>query len=700
MRRCLLLSVAIWACSIPLLAQDKPAAVTAAAYLRARSESGGFSISLADVARGLAAGRAPVVLDVRTAAAHERKHLDGSVSVPLADLSRAESLRKLPTDRPIIVVDSGDSSAIEAMVLLRLSGYDAHAMIGDVAGLVPPTAASAQSRPAGEKPVIPRPADSQLDTSPPQQPEESKPINKPAAAPLQAPPLTSPLASREFWLVVAAAVVLVGATLAYVVAVQPWLRSKPLREARASLSDPTPDFEGIEALLGRAVTAGLRKEDLAEARFLLAYVRARTGRYAEATTVLSDLVRTGDTSRETAYLNLWLSVIQKRWEEAQRIYEQNSDLLKGYLEANRLAGIVYLEVGRQFLLLREIDRGLNCFERLRELGEFADEIPKDIEDNEMVVAIEALFEGKFDLARERFVSAKDRAEQRAAPTLHARLGLLVCDWRSQEIPDVDAALDRIVSEILAGEVPRAPGEGPDVFARHVLLWHTVSRLFTWLALPAKKGLPERERKVLSERLAGLRKLDPDSSDADLIEGLVAYYFATDEDGQKRAIALLRDAQNKGVGVPEVVYLLECEDRLEQVREKRLDNYLILLKSYLSDPAVPSDLRRELYEYLNQFPRFEQLGDVDVSGDSVAPTVQDLQATSETVERHVRNLFRGYGNRQGSVTTTDIDSLVGQMRQSRETISQATGDLSKAQHKLMRVAGEALLPEEPLGSEGS
>ena len=678
MRRRRLLSVFLWACAIPVLAADQqPDVATTEAYLRARAERGGFSIAPADVAKTLAAGSNPTVIDVREPAAYARGHMSGALSMPFSTLS-TERIQGLPNDRPIIVADAGDGSAIEAMVLLRLAGYDARAMRGDVAGVMASTAAGAPS------------------SSDVRQPSDDPATGTSA----EAPPPAVPLVSRELWLVIIAAGALIGAALIYMFVVQPWLRGKPLRQAQAKLMDPTPDLEAVEALLGRAVTAGLRAADLTEARFLLAYVRARTGRYAEAATVVSDLVKTGDTSRETAYLNLWLSVMQKNWDDAQRCYEQNSDLLKGFPGASRLAGIVYLEVGRQCLLTRETDRGLSCFERLRQLGEFTDEIPKDIDDNELVVAIEALFEGRFDLARERFASAKSRAEQRATPTLHARLGLLACDWRSQEIPDVDAGLDSLVGEILAAQPPRVSGEEPDPFVRHVLLWHVVSRLFTWLALPAKQGLPERERKILADRVAGLRERDPESSDADLVEGLVGYYFASEEDEQKRAVALLRSAQSKGAGVPEVVYVLECEDRLDKVREKRLDNYLILLKSYLSDPAVPSDLRRELYEYLNQFPRFQQLGDVDVSGDSVAPTLQDLQATSETVERHVRNLFRGYGHREGRVAPADVDELVGQMKQSREVISRATGDLSKVQHKLMRVAGEALLPEEPPAAEGS
>ena len=699
MNRWILLCASIHVGAVSLSAQVRPMGPDAAMrYLRARADSGAFSVSVARVASGLASGGRPVIVDVRNAAAYARQHVNGSVSVPLADLARTESLQKLRTGGPIVVVDNGDDSAIEAMVLLRLWGFDARAMTGDVAGLFPPAPSNVRPPVATPTPAKPEPSGVPTDA-----PRPSPPLEKPStpdvvASPAATPPAASLTSFKEFWFAIAGVLALLAATLAYFLAVQPWLRAKPLREAKSLLTAPTPDLEAIEALLARAVTAGLKKDDLAEARFLLAYVRARQGRYADASAVLSDLVESGDTSRETAYLDLWLHVVEKRWEKARQSYEQHADILKGYLGANRLAGIAYLEIGRQCLTQREVDRGLNCFERLRQLGEFTDEIPKDMDDNEMVVAIEALFEDKFDLAHERFASAKTRAEERKTSTLHARIGLIVCEWRRQAIPDVDEDLDLVVREVLAALPARDAGEESVQFARHVLLWHLVSRLHKWFALPPKKGLPSEERQRLADRLAALRKLHPDSSDANLIEGLVGYFFAADDDEQARAIALLRAAVKGEARVPEVLFLLDCENRLAQVREKRLDNYLLLLKSYLTDSSVPIDLRRELRDYLIQFPPFGVLGDVDVSGDSVAQTVQELQSTSETVERLVRNMFRGSGASEGRAPTTAIDALLNQMRDTREAISQATGDLSSVQQKLMRVAGEALLPEDPTVSE--
>jgi glyoxylase-like metal-dependent hydrolase (beta-lactamase superfamily II)/rhodanese-related sulfurtransferase len=76
-----------------------------------------------------AAGPAPTIVDVRTAAEHAGGHVTGSVSIPLSHLQ--ERLGEIPVGRPIVVhCEGGYRSAIAASVIQRLGRKDVHDLVG------------------------------------------------------------------------------------------------------------------------------------------------------------------------------------------------------------------------------------------------------------------------------------------------------------------------------------------------------------------------------------------------------------------------------------------------------------------------------------------------------------------------------------------------------------------------------------------
>jgi glyoxylase-like metal-dependent hydrolase (beta-lactamase superfamily II) len=93
-----------------------------------------------------AAGPAPTIVDVRTAAEHAGGHVTGSVSIPLSHLQ--ERLGEIPVGRPIVVhCEGGYRSAIAASVIQRLGRKDVHDLVGGfkawVAATLPVEAAPA-----------------------------------------------------------------------------------------------------------------------------------------------------------------------------------------------------------------------------------------------------------------------------------------------------------------------------------------------------------------------------------------------------------------------------------------------------------------------------------------------------------------------------------------------------------------------------
>jgi len=137
--------------------------------------------------------------------------------------------------------------------------------------------------------------------------------------------------------------------------------------------------------------------------------------------------------------------------------------------------------------------------------------------------------------------------------------------------------------------------------------------------------------------------------------------------------------------------VQCEDRLAELSKHRLESYLTLLRGYMADSSVPLDLRKELRDHLRKFERFQGLEDIAVQDESgIIPSLQDVTASCELIEERIQRIFRGYDNQEKRST---VEDLLGGLRKSREDLHQTFGELGKTEQKLMRVAGETLLPEE-------
>lgn len=530
----------------------------------------------------------------------------------------------------------------------------------------------------------------------------------------------------------------------YMLFIKPWLNARPLREALSIIErNDASEFPRAEELLGQSLIRGLRPKKVAEARFALAYVRARLGRHSEAATTLAELIASGHNDRDTVYLYLWVCSRLKEYEKVERLYEEHAETLGDLLDTRLMVGIAYLQRARTHWSRREVDGALHYFEQLRKLNVLTEEIPAHIEDHEVVIGIMSLFDKNPEEARKHFAGAVAAAEKHGKPALHGQLGLLLCEWITTDAPDIDDALEKLLSAMSQGwsrepavtackycdrkfDVDRSY-EGKtlacsackrrfaveivkssngdeekrdrllseeDLLLRNALLMHTVSLLFAWRALPPRSGLPVREKERLFARIEKIKKVDEDMCDPYLLEGLIHYYFARDDAEREAAVETLDQAASSGVNVPEVLNLIDREHKLAALQVDGLNRFFVLVKEYISDQGVPENLREELKSRLEHFSRFKQLGDIDLikGEDELAPSLIDIQARGMLLRKRVNTIVRPRLKED-----TDDAKALKNMMEDLDTRTKALienkENLEKAENNLLGVTGEFLLQEE-------
>lgn len=515
--------------------------------------------------------------------------------------------------------------------------------------------------------------------------------------------------------VVVPSALVVALVLAWFLWWQPRRRRRPLLEAVALLARDDPaEFSQIEKLLTEALTSGLRKPDVADARFALAYVRARLERYAEAEAVLTDLEASGPMDREAAYLNLWVKCRQKKYEDVERLYEAHATLLGDFLQAKLIVGIAFLHLARRHWSRKEVDGALHYFSELRRLNVLTDQIPQHLEDHRMAFAIMALFEKNLDEARKHFESARTAAEEAKRPTYPAELGLLLCRWRASERPDVDSALAALLPSVQKAyaathestdsKQDKTPPEKTTtldemtVLLRNCRLWHAVSLLLVWLGRPVQGKLSREEMSELTGRLKLVKDLDAQMGDPWLIAGLIAYYFSGEnEAARKRAAECLDKATKLDVNVPEVLLLLEREKKLAQLCREGLKLFILLTKEWLKNPGVPEHLREELKRRLGQYARYKELGDVAlVSGlEDSEPSLADMQMRVRMLHKRIQDIVRPrLAGAKDQEAGNRVKGLITDLTKKTDTLKRDAQQLEATEHQLILFTGEFLLKEEP------
>jgi len=500
--------------------------------------------------------------------------------------------------------------------------------------------------------------------------------------------------------------------LVYFLIIEPRNKRKPLIRALEILGqDPRTDDElrEVEQLLEAAITAGLKPHDVDEARFALAYTRSRLGEYAEASAALAELIKKGSQDREVLYLDLWLHARLKQYDEIEQVFSKHQDLLKGYRQANLIAGIAFLSIARKHWKVREIEKAVGYFEKLRKLEVLTEEIPQRISNHQMVLGLMDLFDRNVEDARTHFAGAKASTQGDSVALCEAELGLLLCEWVQEDTPDIDEQLSGLVHSLerdgKCEELLSRMGEDQEdrdkkfeekeLLYRSVLLWHAVSLIFTWLRLPKGDGLDKGRRKELSARLSKIGKLDPAMSDPLLLEGLIDYYFSSDHAKRQEALKRLEKGIDLGVNVPEILNLVEREQKLKQLERDSLNRFLALLKRYLSDKEVPEQVRNDLKARFLRFSQFSELEHVEIGdgNENALPSVRDIQSRADILRNRVENIVRPRMRGSDPQETERITVAMSELQELAAAITENTRGLEKAEQSLMMSAGEFLIKED-------
>jgi hypothetical protein len=546
----------------------------------------------------------------------------------------------------------------------------------------------------------------------------------------------------------------------------PRRRRKPLIDALAIIEEDRPDqFGEAERLLVEALTAGMDQKSVADARFALAYVRARLNRLSEAEGVLADLKETGGSDESAIYLEMWIKCRQKDYERVEEIYAEHGDRLRAMLQTNLMIGIAWLVRGRKHWVNREVQGAMHYFDNLLRLGVLTDQIPAQFDDHQVVLGIQALFQNNVLEATQMFEGALNSAKANSGSTIKPRLGLLLCKWRQAEYGSVDKELGKLAKEISAGleqqdqwgeticthadcharhrarrasagqqascsacsrsfkveivagneslatvaadeteaaatatsGAPRANAlpvafDETELLLRNVLLWRAMALLALWRFLPEKSGLPAGQLEKLCERTQAALARDARFADPYLIEGLVRYYFARNEQERAAGMKLIEESREctAGVSLPQVLNLCEREKRRIALIANSVQHYLGMVKQYLTNEAVPERLRVGLQNRLGRFARFAAVNELDLPVGSVdlSPSTDAMQARSQVTIGRVMALL-GQLPAQDEALVASVDEY------NRETaaLHQHAQKFQEVEMELLGVTGEVLLGEE-------
>jgi tetratricopeptide (TPR) repeat protein len=484
----------------------------------------------------------------------------------------------------------------------------------------------------------------------------------------------------------------------YWIVIRPRMKRRLLNKALKLIdAQDESKFSQADDLLERALTSGMDKRSIEEARFSLAYVKARLKKYPEAWALVQKILSGTEPDQAVAYLAIWLQFQQKQYAEVERFYERYRELLGDFLETKMIAGIAYLNLGQQHWERREVEEAVRCFDVLRAMKILTEYLPKHIDDHQIVLGINSLFDGKVDQARKFFESAIAQASKAGKATFEGELGLLACEWREHDYPNIDDKLGQVIAAMERAPRPFENDDkenGANVLMRHVLLWHVVSLLFTWLQIPEKTGLPEGETAKALQRIEQVKKLDSRNADAALLHGLIVYYFDRQHDEQ--AVSILKQALDSGVNVPEVINLVNREEKVLEQRRKALDLYLQLAKKYLNDNSIPLELRQELKSHLDKFPRFQKLDKEIQLGsreDDALPSLQDIRTRGELLQKRVGGIVLKRLVNASEDDRDKINGLLTSLTQTTETLGNTQKELERTEQELMLQTGEFLLLEE-------
>jgi hypothetical protein len=503
-------------------------------------------------------------------------------------------------------------------------------------------------------------------------------------------------------------VILLVACLAgawYFVVVVPSRWRVPLHEALVVLGrdrHQRADLEAAERLLDEAMNAGPRGYDLADTRFAHAFVRAMLGTYQSdqywaAATAVDSLATASEHDPAGAHLAVWLQHKLERHERVVELYHEHEAVLTGRPGARLAAAASHLHLAGAHWRRRETDEALHHFDRVRDLGVLTDEIPKAADNLHVLKAIQLFFDHRPADGRTAFEAARERAAEREQSTVEADLGLLACDWEVGDPEQLDRRLAGIFDDL--AQQPDEDEEYRKQLETVMLLLSMMVLLRRWARRPELSGAPGTDdRSELATRVTRLIEVDEELGDPWLVEGLLCYYFAANEDERETALAILERGMGlqaaKAIAVPEVLELVEKERALGGQGDA-LSRFLRLVHEFLADPAVPARHRDELRSLRDKFARYAD----DLSEDLALPqrpvSPEEMRQRIGAVRRRIELIIypRLRDLPDDAPARVLLREQLAELDKVAELFATQAQALHQSEHKLVIGIGMFLLPQE-------
>jgi hypothetical protein len=462
------------------------------------------------------------------------------------------------------------------------------------------------------------------------------------------------------------------------------------------------DLELVGQLLDQAMNAGPRGRDLADTRFAHAFVRAMLGTYQSdqywsAAAAVDSLATASEHDPAGAHLAVWLQHKLERHERAVELYCEHEAVLAGRPGARLAAASSHLHLAGAHWRRRETDEAMHHFDRVRDLGVLTDEIPKAADNLHVLKGIQSFFDHRPTDARAAFEAAHERAIERGQSTVEADLGLLACEWEAGEPEQLDQRLVGIFDGL--AEQPEADKDYRQQLDTAMALLSMMVLLRRWVIRPELSGRPSADdRAEMSKRVNRLVEVDAELGDPWLVEGLLSYYFATDEDKRESALAILERGMGlhgaQAIAVPEVLELVEKERALGGQGDA-LSRFLRLVHEFLADPAVPARHRDELRSLRDQFARYADDFNEDLALPQRPASPEELRQRIDAVHRRIELIVypRLRDLPVDAPARVLLRDRLAELDEVAELFTAQAAALHQSEHELVITTGEFLLPQE-------
>ncbi|MGW2625376.1 tetratricopeptide repeat protein [Micromonospora taraxaci] len=519
--------------------------------------------------------------------------------------------------------------------------------------------------------------------------------------------------------------VAVGGAMLYLRVLAPRRYLRPYLRALAHIEAKRYDL-ALPALT--RLEATLPEQARAEARFFIAFAMYRLDDRQAAEHRLAELHREDPANVEVAYLLAQLRADRRDFDGAEAVLDRLDPAVRDAPgNVRKLYGVVTAE--RAFAAFRDgrVDAAAELFEKVERLDDFAQHVPVDLRNRNILVGTKALFERDVPGARQQFESllrAAGRIDgtQRGPLLASAELGLGLSTWlaKGKDSPaetewhlvaalalldpagaltaqwppeSADPGLTARIEEMMIRANRPAEEIEADRTLRDIHFLRGMAVLRAWAESDpryARSAAGDFIGQAL-QRFARARELDPEFSDVYVVVGLLRYYLAESEHDRRAGVAVLREAQKLGTRDPEVLQILNHDERVRRANRDAAATYLQILDRYVQDSTVREQVREAL---LARMSRYGKVRDWDsrpgLIGKRVStPTVAEMHARSELLMARINDLVQHQG---GTADLSGARQLSVSIEQRSREIAEYARAIEDQEAELLALLGDKLLSE--------